>query len=334
MKTTTTLLCALSLVACAAESDGEPDLSAEPGIGADVADAKEDAFGSRSLAFGETLTGTTAGDGLVLFDIDLAEGDAFRVDVTRESGDLRPSVYLYEDADTFVSPESFDVDARSVSVNFLANNALEHVLVVRAHRGRGAGDFSITATCTGGPCAGDVEPVELTLARADECLSKANTCTIQAVSAFEGELTIEDFQGLHAACLAEQGAECVDACDFNENLTLACLSMQNELGNIHRDGFTGCYAELEYCLDVCSDFNPWTYGEPEFTEMATCWIGYQGDSSSATGSCLGYIGGVEACGGGEYAGDTVDGCLALCGETEGAWTEGPWDGCEEMCDDI
>ncbi|MEM9860857.1 MAG: hypothetical protein AAF938_04525 [Myxococcota bacterium] len=321
--------------ACASDSDPNADgfdPVASPGLESVIEQGKADgAFGSRDISLNTTVTGETVGEAVALYSIDLQSGDQFTVTVERTSGDLRPAAYLYEDVTTFVRPTNFDVSPTIVTLDFAASANGEHFIAVRAHRGQGGGEFSLTVSCTGGPCQ---TGSSLTgIARADQCLTRASACFLRRLPSFNGRVGAATAQAVLTECLEEEGPDCGGACDAATDLQNTCNTILDELPRL-ADEPEACLSELGACLNGCSDANFIGYGEEEFLEAATCWIGHQGSSSSADGSCLDYINGIDVCGGNEYVAGTPEACNALCASTDGAWDEGPWDFCTDECDNL
>ena len=223
------LVCILS--ACASDSDPNGDgfdPTASPGLESVIAEGKADgAFGSREISLNTTVTGETVGEAVVLYSIDLQGGDQFTVNVDRTSGDLRPAAYLYEDVTTFVRPTSFDVAASSVELNFAAATTGEHFIAVRAYRGQGGGEFSLTVTCTGGPCQ---TGSSLTgVARADQCITRASACFLRRIPSFNGRVGAATAQTVLTECLEEEGPDCGGACDAATDLQNTCSAILDEL---------------------------------------------------------------------------------------------------------
>ncbi|MFK7989249.1 MAG: PPC domain-containing protein [Sandaracinaceae bacterium] len=328
------LLLAVSVVAlgaCAAEDPVDFDPTAEPEVGSAVSQAKADgAFGAQDINLGDSFDGETAGNAVALYAFFASSGDQIQIQVTRASGDLRPSAYLYEGVETSVRPTDYDASSSQVELNYTLSATGTYYIAVKAYRGEGAGEFEAVLSCTGGPCAGGSSLTGL--ARADQCLTRAADCALRELPSYDGRVGATTAENLLNSCLAEAGSDCVDACDAHEHLRQACDVIVGELPTL-ADTNRGCLVGLSYCLDICNEVSPFGYGDEDYLITPTCWAGHQGDVSSATGHCLEYAADLTDCGGSEYEGDTLIGCEALCAATDGAWDEGPWDGCLDECAD-
>lgn len=331
MRIASILTLCLSL-ACAADVEVpnfDPEVS--PELESELAQSKADgAFGSRDISLGDTVSSSTGGEGLVLYSLALEAGDQIRLNITRDSGDLRPSAYLYEGIDTYVRPTSYDVSSDGVELFFTITTTGEHFIAVKAYRGEGNGDFTLATACSGGICDGASR--FMGIARADQCLTRAADCALVDLDSYNGRVGAATAQRILDECLADEGSDCVDACNASPELEHTCGIILESLPTF-ADTNRGCLVEVTLCLDYCSEANPYGYtDDPEYLQTPTCWDGHQGDSSSATGHCMDYAFGLNDCGGDEYDGDTRLGCLALCEATDGAWDEGPWDSCTDECD--
>lgn len=318
-------------LACAADVETpsfDPEVS--PGIESELAESKADgAFGSREISLGDTVSSSTGGEGLVLYSLQLEAGDQIRLEVTRDSGDLRPSAYLYAGINTYVRPTSYDVSSGSVELFYTIENDGEHFIAVKAHRGTGNGEFTLATSCSGGICDGASRFVGVQ--RADQCLTRAADCALVDLDSYNGRVGAATAQRILNECLAAEGDDCVDSCDAAPELQYTC-GVILDLLPVFADTSRECLVEATICLDTCSEVNPYGYtDDTEYLQTPTCWDGHQGGSSSATGDCMEYAFGHEDCGGDSYAAESEDACLELCAATDGAWDEGPWDSCTDEC---
>ncbi|MFK7986212.1 MAG: hypothetical protein AB8I08_09280 [Sandaracinaceae bacterium] len=315
----TTLLVMFALAGCAADNfDTGSDLA--PGT---VASAKADgAFGSEELELGRTARGSTGGDGLVLYAIDLEEASEIQVTITRTGGDLRPSAYLYRGTEMFLAPDSYDAGADEVTLNYVIAASGEHHVVVKAYRGEGAGDFELSVTCIGGMCAGI--PADPIVAQG-LCIETAARCAIDTLPRFNGAVGAVRASSIFNGCLEDAGAHCADACDGEGEAV--CDTIIAELPGF-ADQSAECMGVMTSCLSSCSEFDGY-YTAYDITDTAAsaCWTGYNGN-------CLELVAGHASCGGDEYTLGSVGECRATCGATEGAFDEGPWDGCMETCEEL
>ncbi|MEC7518269.1 MAG: hypothetical protein VYE22_00315 [Myxococcota bacterium] len=316
-KLVTILMLVLSLGGCAADGLDPSTPELEPGA---VAAAKADgAFGATTLRLGDRAMGETSGDGLVLYAIALDEGDQIRLTVRRTSGDLRPSAYLYRGTEVFLRPASFDVTADSVTLDYTLEQGGEHHILVKAYRGEGAGGFVLETACTGGACDGvPVDPI----ARQSLCIQDAADCALAELPSWDGRVADARARSIFEGCLASQGEPCADACTDDAG---ACDTIIGQLP-FFADQSEACLGVMTSCLSGCEEIGGYySSDEIENTAANACWSGYNGN-------CLELVQGHVDCGGADYAAGTVEACRATCAATEGAWDEGPWDGCMEECD--
>lgn len=309
-------------------STGSFDPGAEPaGLGEQVTRGKADgAFGSTEISIGDTVTGETAGDGIVLYALELETNDQLEVRITRTSGDLEPAAYFYRGTETFVRPDHFDVSPSNVVLDFTIATGGQHHIVVKAHHGAGAGGFELEVTCTGGPCDGG--SMLTGVRRQSECIQDAARCAVAALPAYDGRVGAVTAQRVFDGCLADQGSDCEHACDGSEDLDsiIVCETIVDRLPAL-ADQPVACHDTLNACLDGCEEIGGF-YGFEHISESAAanCWDGYNGN-------CLEYIDAHASCGGDLDEG-SVGECYAYCSATEGAWDEGPWDGCTDHCRDL
>ncbi|MGE0790800.1 MAG: hypothetical protein AB7S26_34315 [Sandaracinaceae bacterium] len=297
--------------------DPSPDLEA----GA-VASAKADgAFGAREIALGERVTGNAAGEAFQLFALRLDATDEIRVTVTRTSGDLNPAGYLYRGTEIYVRPTEYTVGEAGVSLDYTGLEGGEHHIVVKAYHGEGAGEFELVVECTGGACAGiDPNPV----GRQSACIEAAAQCALNDLPRWNGFVGTTRARSIFTGCLAQDAdTSCTSACE--DDASAICDEIIGQLPRLADQG-AECHALLSSCLSSCEDVGG-NYDAESLDESAAsaCWSGYNGN-------CEEFIWGHESCGGTEYAADSSDACLARCAATEGAWDEGPWDGCTDECE--
>ncbi|MEM7606644.1 MAG: hypothetical protein AAF411_14905 [Myxococcota bacterium] len=319
------------VLALACSNETPSSLNDDPGLVTAIAAGKADgAFGSRAISLGQTVEGNAGRDALALYSLEVATGDAFTVEVRRTSGDLRPSAYLYDGGspNRFVRPETFETAADRVTLNYTVEAVSgTFFIAVRAYEGEGTGDFEMRTTCTGGPCMGAVLS---DLAQADQCILRATDCALTELPRFNGAVGAGRAGTLLTECLAAEGPACTSACDASEAAREACDLVLGLLPD-YADRSRGCAVTLTSCIDTCTEVSPFGLGEDEDAFHArACLAGYGG--SDFYGNCLDYADGHADCGGTEYAAGSTSACEALCGATDGAWDEGPWDGCTSLCE--
>lgn len=313
-----TMFVMLALTGCAVDAydPNTPDV----GAGA-VATAKADgAFGATELELGQLATGNAAGEAFSLYAIQLGETDRVRISVTRTSGDLRPSAYLYRGTEIFLPPSDYETGDGTVTLNYEIADGGEHHIVVKAYQGEGAGEFELATECLGGACAGiSANPIQ----RQSNCIETAAQCAIRALPRYNGRVGAVTAQRVFDNCIAEQPAEaCEDACAGDG--AAVCDEIVSHLPGL-ADQPAACHDVLTQCLDQCDEIGGFYSADTiEDASASACWTGYNGN-------CVELMQGHSACGGTEYDAGTVDACEAMCAATEGAWDEGPWDGCMDEC---
>lgn len=324
--------------ACAADDLGvaEDDWS-EPIVSADgKADGILDL--APALSFGRESTGTVGGQALQVFALDLRKRDRFTLVMRKTGGDLVPSTTLYFGVGDAVSSATFESSSGSVTRTFEIGDTGRYYVAARAYRGRGAGGFSLLATCTGGPCAGEAPPAgeALTVSQRGHCVDAARRCAFEGLPRFNGHVGPARARSLFEACISSVALEagtvaCTTACaaltDEDESAVELCDDVIGGLP-FYADQSGACLVKANACVDDC------VYAGHGSDELATklwtthgslCW------HSGLNGTCDGYARGHEVCGGDYAEGSTAE-CLALCHATIGAHVEDVDTTCEEQCE--
>lgn len=315
------MMVALALTGCALNGGYDPTPDLEAGA---VASAKADgAFGAEELSLGQRTSGDASGSAFSLYAIALDATDRVRVTVTRTAGDLRPAAYLYRGTEIYVAPDDYQVGDGTVTLEYAIEEGGEHHIVVKAYHGEGAGEFELATECTGGACAGiSADPIQ----RQSDCIEAAAQCAIADLPRWDGRVGEVRARSIFDDCLAGQAdPSCASACDGDG--APVCDEIVGQLPALADQDAT-CHSVLTSCLADCAGIGGY-YGPSSLEETAAsaCWTGY-------FGNCEEYVWAHEACGGTDYAAGSVAECRARCVATEGAWDEGPWDGCMEPCDEL
>lgn len=315
------LVVMLALTGCTASTGFDPMSDLDPGA---IALAKADgAFGAQEIAFDQRVQGEAGGSAFSLYAMNLGETDELRITVNRTSGDLKPSAYLYRGTETFVEPVDYETRDGFVTLSYRIAAGGEHHIVVKAYEGRGNGAFELSVECTGGTCRGiPADPLQ----RQSRCIQQATRCAIDDLPRWNGRVADARSRSIFNGCLdAQEDQACRTACD--DEGAPVCGEAVSRLPFL-ADQSTACHAVLNECMDRCTETSGfYTADSVGETAAMACWTGYNGN-------CAEFIADHQACGGSEYATGTVAECRARCGATEGAWDEGPWDGCMEECHEI
>ncbi|MEZ4365120.1 MAG: hypothetical protein R2939_02390 [Kofleriaceae bacterium] len=283
------------------------------------------------LALGASVRGNLGEDDLDIYRMDLAFGDRILLSQRVIAGDLAPHFTLYVGTTTSVRSATFAVRDDGLDKTYEITQSGRYFVGVRAYQGVGTGDYTLSAACTGGPCAGEPIVVPLTAETRGECLEAARECSFAALPAYDGAVgpararTI--FQGCLGRVTASGGEACGEACRDDDDAQAVCEDLISALP-FYADQDATCLGELEDCMDSCVDAGGG--GTPEemwSTEIAICW------SNGFNGTCDGYARGHSRCGGDEYVTGSTEACYALCHATTGAWLDDLDDLCDQACED-
>ncbi len=323
---------------CTADVDNaDPELA--------FATGKADFDEARPVAYGESIGGSVSGHSFSLFSLSADAGDRFELQVSRTAGDFDPRSVVY---DSGLSPiahvaGSFEATADGNRKAFEAGaDAARLFVVVRADRYRGAGDFELTVTCLGGPCAGDVPAPATEVVEIANCLGRARLCAFAQLDTVPA--------GDHSAashvvmnCLDADSACSPTMCDAavrgDTTPREICDSLTASVA-FYAGQSAACRVEFDGCMDTCTDAEEYsTYLELDDDEFdfwmtgeATCWENRFGTT------CDEYARGHADCGGTEFRSidgtETVNSCYEYWRATEGAWLEFEDDNidCYYICD--
>lgn len=326
--------CALtSLLVAACAGDGA---SYDEGWGADeIPSGKADGLldSAQKLEFGEVGTGYVEGEQMDVYAIDLRGADKITAVMTRTSGDLDPSFTLYYGGSAYIGSVSFTREGASITKTYELDfdYSGRYYVAVRPYQNRGAGNYTISFSCTGGPCAGEsvVRPLELD--EKVECITKARTCSFAALPQWNGSVGAARARTIFQDCLAaaltdDEGSSCAAACDEPEQAKPLCESIISALP-FYADQDAACFQTLNWCLEDCEDYNPpSTWEDDELWErgLSICWDG------GLNGTCDSYARGHATCGG-TYEEGSVEQCHEYCESTFGAWNDDLDTICTEEC---
>jgi len=325
---------------CAADVDNaDPELA--------FATGKADFDEARPVAYGESIGGSVSGHAFSLFSLSADAGDRFELQVSRTAGDFDPRSVIY---DSGLSPiahvtGSFEATADGNRKAFEAgDDAARLFVVVRADRYRGAGDFELTVTCLGGPCAGTT-PVAATEAESVAgCIGRARLCAFAQLD------TVPAGDHLAASNVVEN---CLDAdpecspmtCEVSSGGDVTPRDLCDSLAEsvaFYAGENAACRSEYEGCMESCTYAEGYsTYLDLEDDEFEF-WMTVEAVCSNNPfgASCDEVARGHESCGGAEfrYVGgtETMNTCVATWRATDGAWLEYEDDNldCYFVCDEV
>jgi hypothetical protein len=230
----------------------------------------------------------------------------------------------------------FEANGPNLTKDYQLDHNARFFIVVRGYRGQGSGSYSLSLSCLGGPCAGEVPPppvVELSKTEQHNCVEAARVCAVAAVPEYSGAVGAVRAQQIFDRCLSEQTVEtyhsdvpasCAPACQSEDgsfvcDAVVALLPWLADQTSACVDEFNGC---VENCYDAGYD------GARESLEEggeAVCVTG----EIAFNGSCRD-VAELEVCGG-RWAEDSCEACYLGCHSTAGAWMDDLDTICDEEC---
>jgi hypothetical protein len=280
------------------------------------------------IAFGKTVKGTIRDGQIDVWAIDLKGGDKLKLVEKVVKGDLAPDAALFLGASQKIKSASHQAAPKTLTKTYAVKSTGRYYVVVSAYKGKGAGDYSLKVTCTGGPCNGEPVVVELDDVQANDCLGRARPCALAAATA-DGSVTVTEARAMLKSCLGkttleDEGLSCKTACDRPEHNEV-CEGFVKLLP-FYASKPAACLAELNDCVEACQEGDGPTDAATLF-DMPE-YVCLQGGFN---GNCDSYARGHEDCGGNEYADDTSAECHAFCESTFGAWNDDLDTICVENC---
>ncbi len=284
---------------------------------------------AQPIPFGESVKGSVDETELDIYKMELTANDSFTMVMDVTEGDLAPDFRLFYGTSTSIRSDTFDVTSTQLTKGYTVDTSGTYLVIVRAYRNRGAGNYTLGATCDGGPCNGEFnEPVgEYDYFLEDACTSRARDCAFQKMTDLEDSLEQEAARQLYRECMAEtaiDGDSCASICDKPEAYGI-CDSV-GDLLVFYSQQDTACHNVLSDCMDECGEYAGVTLAEfdSESTAEGTClFYGFNG-------TCDGYAQAHEACGG-TLEPDTIAECTVYCWSTIGATIDDMDVICEEEC---
>ena len=289
------------------------------------------------MAFGETVAGSITGEQIDIWAVDLKVGDEVTITKRVDDGDLAPDLLLFRGSASGSIPSvSHNADGAELSKTYNVDHDSRYVIAIRAWQERGAGDYSLSVTCNGGPCAGEVpDPVVAPLDNAQkmECVMKARRCSMDNMHRYNGAVGPARARKLVNDCLAEVTIDdwdsdlprsCENACD--DDAEFVCDSLYKKLPWFaDRNG--ECLQEWDSCMGECyslgGDFD--SDDELYYSTEVIC-----AHEALFNGNCWWYVNDLQICGG-QLELESDEACLSYCQNTTGAFMDDLDIICEEEC---
>lgn len=274
------------------------------------------------LKAGETKKGTINNQQIDVWGVDLKQGDQITIVESITQGTLTPDFGLFAGGHTYLESASHDAKPKKLTKNYVAQQGGKHYIGVAAYQGKGAGNYSIKFTCTGGPCAGQPFVASLEAEEANLCIQKTRECAVgKARPAGGGAVGIAAARAAWTACAAEvmttNGKACATACD-GDNASL-CTHATKAV-QFFAAKPAACTAVFESCMSECTEMGQGA----EDSERVCLDEGFNS-------TCVAYAKANTECGGANKT-DSNEDCHALCESTDGAWNDDLDMMCEERCD--
>lgn len=306
---------------------------------AQSANATEGVLGfAPPITYGDTVSGQIAAPQIDVWALDVKAGDKLRLEETVTSGDLKPDIVLFLGASAnHVSSDDFDVSTSTLTKDYTLDRNARYFVVVRGYQGHGSGSYTLSATCLGGPCAGEVPPppvVELSEQEKQECVAKSRVCALDKLPEYNGAVGAVRSQTVWDECISQTTIEtavsdvpatCATACQGEEAAPVceALVAMLPWLA----DQTSACVGKFNECIGACYDAG---YGQAdegiEYGGEAVCTTGI----AAFNGSCND-VRDLQVCGG-PWAADSCEACYIECHYTSGAWIDDLDTICSETCD--
>lgn len=323
----TLLLVGLVMPACSTDTGNQTDNHTEGALGF-----------APPIAFGETVTGQVASPQIDIWALDLKAGDEIRLTKTVTGGDLKPDVVLFlGNVGNHISSAAHQVTDNTLRKDYVTERNGRYFIVVRGYQNQGAGSYSLSAECRGGPCAGEVPPppvVELDDANKAECVRKARECAVAKLPEYDGAVGAVRAKQIFDKCLGDATVEtyesdvpatCAPAC-AGEDEGYVCDSIVGLLPWL-ADQTPACVGAFNDCVEVCYDAS---WGDNDASVLdggeGVCVTGER----AFNGSCRN-VADLEVCGG-QWADDSCEACYLGCYATTGAWIDDLDTLCDEECD--
>lgn len=268
--------------------------------------------------------------------LQLQVGDRVRL-VMEGKSTLSPDFVVYRGAGEKIHSQSWDVTDQTLTKEYVTDGAGRFAVLVRAYQGQGSGDYTLLATCLGGPCNGEFpDPAAMEVKDAAECIDTARSCAFMEIAGSSAAVTLSEAGTLFDDCLAQfsfdGGYSCHRACEFVDvndtyypnGAAELCKEVKAALV-FYSEKSAACVELLDDCLTTCDDFgNDWDH-DFVWSAAYACFTG------GFNGNCNSYARDHEFCGGTDYLDNTWDQCCAFVQSTDGVWTDDMDTMCADAC---
>lgn len=295
-----------------------------------------------TMDFENEGTGEVGGEDFDLYKVELLRTDRIELTMTVTDGDLNPHLSFYRGTSSYIGSESWRRDGASLIKTYEVEDAGTFLIAVRAYRGEGSGQYTLTMRCDGGPCAGELPPPASHLGTGEiaGCITQARRCAFDRLPSYDGRVGEVRSQLLFQECLDEahldDGSSCTHACtwvnpdDERDTAADVCNRIISDLP-FWADQNDACLGTLDSCFSDCFDVGSWQTNwddELAYTTEATCW------ASGLNSDCPTFARNTAECGG-EILADSARECNEHCLATQGAFTDDTQDICgrDAYCDD-
>lgn len=320
-------LCGMALPACSAETGSQTDDHTEGALGF-----------APPIAYGQTVTGQVASPQIDIWALDVQAGDKFRLTNTVTGGDLSPDIVLFRgNVNDHISSDAHEVAEGSLRKDYATDRNGRYFIVVRGYQNQGAGSYSLSAECLGGPCAGEIPPppvVELDDGDKVACVRQARECAVTKLPEYGGAVGSVRAKQIFDDCLGQATvdtwqsdvpASCATACAGVDD-AFVCDSIVGMLPWL-ADRTPQCVDAFNGCIEDCSDAAGGDHPNNLYEGIeAVCVTG----EVAFNGSCRD-VSELAVCGG-EWSEDSCEACYIGCHATIGAWYDDLDTICSDECD--
>jgi hypothetical protein len=278
------------------------------------------------LTFGDSVTGEVGGNRSELYVIDLKRTDRIELAMTATSGSLDPHLSFFYGTSTYVGSESWSRSGNTLKKVYRVEGAGRYLIAARAYQGQGSGNYKLTVTCKGGPCAGELPPPIVTTLPVEDvadCISKMRRCAFDALPSYNGSVGPARAKQIVSECSASSslsdGSSCAGVCEWvGEDTTWEyddaaplCAAIEMALP-FYADQSAVCLMKLDSCMSDCYSAGNGNGGDDlGDTSEAMCF------EHGLNGNCDSFARSTVACGG-TITADSARECTALCHSTTGA----------------
>lgn len=281
------------------------------------------------ITYGQTVAGTISGDEFDVWGITLQQGDTLSIVKTVTEGTLAPDFGLFYGGVNKVSSDSYDAQPTQLVKHYTVRTGGQHFIGVRAYQGQGSGDYTLVATCTGGPCAGEPVPTQLDVEQRADCLEAVRVCAFERMKPYDGAVGPARARSIVEECQQSSTIDnglvtCAGLCELDDTKNY-CEHLIDQLP-FYADASEACLKELDYCIDACKQYTDHVYDVEQLYETVEAMCLYEGFN----GDCFSYAPKHEFCGGSLQDGSEEQ-CYEFCESTSGATIDDLDTICSDEC---